>query len=531
MSGGSRVLPSRPSLRYLRLEAKRRLAAGEFPTLHDAHTAIAREHGLPSWAALKQQICAQAQPPGLQPGPEPGPEPGPGQESYALSQLRWVISRFSGADQRGWTAPGEGELREHFDDQLLAVLPAGRLAEAIAKRAAELRTELTVITEAPLEVHVQLSGIRYTAAVGPEPPYRLLGLQGFPLGERITDPRLTTARPSEPSARSVLGAVPAGIAEIAAEAVAELGLPALVLAGGEPGGPPWVLAQGWADLDRAEVVDVGHRFPALGVTAMVTATAVLRLVAQRRVRLDAPANDQLRAVRLDDGTITVRDLLSHTSGVGNPSELYGDSVRDLAALMGPVIACPGPRGEPRPGNGAYAVLGQLIADVTRTPLAQAVTGLVLDPLGMRDSRFPARRADASIGAVTSYGVSAEGSFAAFPAELCIVQAVGGLWSTGADLVRLGTGWSSLLPAALAREAVTMQTKPLPTGQGAGLGWILIDGGDVAVHQGIGFDGAASLHLRVRDNRTHVVLTSRQMTTRSLDERLRNSWTNPQPAER
>jgi CubicO group peptidase (beta-lactamase class C family) len=517
MSGGSRALPSRPSLRYLRLEAKRRLAAGEFPALHHAHAAIAREHGLPSWAALKQQIGPQA------------PPPAPGQESHALSQLRWVISRFSGADQRGWTAPGEGELRDHFDDQVLAVLPPDRLAEVIADRAADLRAELTVIAEAPLEVQVQLSGIRYTAVVGPEPPYRLLGLQGFPLGERITDPRLTTARPSGPSdARRVLGAVPAGIAEIAAEAVAELGLPALVLAGGEPGGPPWVLAQGWADLDRAEVVDVGHRFPALGVTAMVTATAVLRLVAQQRVRLDAPANDLLRAVRLEDDTITVRDLLSHTSGVGNPSELYGDSVRDLPALMGTVIACPGPRGELRPGNGAYAVLGQLIADVTRTPFAQAVTGLVLDPLGMRDSRFPARRADASIGAVTSYAVSAEGSFAEFPAELCIVQAVGGLWSTGADLVRLGTGWSSLLPAALAREAVTMQAGPLDTGQGAGLGWILIDGGDVAVHQGIGFDGAASLHLRVRDNRTHVVLTSRQMTTRSLDERLRLSWTNPQP---
>ena len=46
MSGGSRSLPAQPSLRYLRLEAKRRLAAGEFVTLHDAQSAIAREHGL-----------------------------------------------------------------------------------------------------------------------------------------------------------------------------------------------------------------------------------------------------------------------------------------------------------------------------------------------------------------------------------------------------------------------------------------------------------------------------------------------------
>ena len=47
-----RPLPGQPSLRYLKLEARRRLAADEFTTLHDAQLAIAREHGQPSWTAL-----------------------------------------------------------------------------------------------------------------------------------------------------------------------------------------------------------------------------------------------------------------------------------------------------------------------------------------------------------------------------------------------------------------------------------------------------------------------------------------------
>ncbi len=42
MSDQSRPLPDRPNLRYLKLEAKRRLAAGEFATLHEAQLAIAR---------------------------------------------------------------------------------------------------------------------------------------------------------------------------------------------------------------------------------------------------------------------------------------------------------------------------------------------------------------------------------------------------------------------------------------------------------------------------------------------------------
>ena len=112
----------RPSLRYLRLEAKRRLAAGEFPALHDAQAAIARELGLPNWAALKQ-ACTQ-------------------QDSHALAHLRWMIARSPVPTGRSWTPPGEDELRQHFDDRVLAVLPPGDLVEQIAKMAADLRTEL-----------------------------------------------------------------------------------------------------------------------------------------------------------------------------------------------------------------------------------------------------------------------------------------------------------------------------------------------------------------------------------------------------
>ena len=61
MAAGSRALPDRPNLRYLKLEAKRRHDAGEFATLHEAQLAIAREHGQPSWAALKQAIDGNGQ--------------------------------------------------------------------------------------------------------------------------------------------------------------------------------------------------------------------------------------------------------------------------------------------------------------------------------------------------------------------------------------------------------------------------------------------------------------------------------------
>src|SRR5215472_9129173 len=507
MSGGSRALPARPSLRHLKLEAKRRLAAGEFATLNDAQAAIAREHGLPSWAGLKQACAGD------------GP---------ALAHLRWIVERFSGADGPGWTPPGEDEFREHFDDRFLAAIPAGGLAEAIAGMAADLRAELVVIGQAPLEVQVQLAGQRYVAVADPVPPHRLIGLRGFVLGERITDPRLKPPRPSRTLGQPPAGALLARMGEIAARACAELGLPALLLAGGEPGRPPWAVATGHAnldgaDLDRAEPLQPGHRFPVPGVTALVTATAVLRLAAEGRLELDEPANGRLRSVRLADDAVTVRDLLSHTGGVDSPAELYADSVPELAELMGPVVSCGGPRGTAWPSNGGYCVLGQLIADITAMPYAEAATRLVLEPLGMRDSRFPAQAADIGPGAVTVYTATRDGVLEPFPARVSTMQAIAGLWSTGADLVRLATGWPELLPAALAREALTPQAEPGPGRIRVGLGWLL-DGG-TAAHAGAGLEAVTLLRSRVRDRRTYVVLTSRAVTVEALDDSLRRTWLN------
>src|SRR6266568_147553 len=333
MSGGLRSLPSRPSLRYLKLEAKRRLAAGEFAALHDAQVAIAWEHGLPSWTALKQLICGQPQ-----------------QECRALPQLRWVIARFKDAGEPAWAAPGDDELRQHFDDHLLAAIPAGELVAAITSVAADLREDLVVIGQAPLEARVQIAGLEVFASVEADPPHRLTGLQGYPLGGRITDTRVAAPPPAR-----TLGDVPAEMAGVADGAFAELGLVGLVLAGGGLG-------------------------------------------------LDDPANDHLRTVGLADDTITVRELLGHTAGVDSPTpaELFADTVPDLVTLAGPVIACGGTRGVVRPSNGGYAVLGQLIADVTGSPYADVVTRLVLEPLGMRDSWFPARAADLGPDAVTGY---------------------------------------------------------------------------------------------------------------------------------
>ncbi len=357
MSDQPRAFPGRPNLRFLKLEAKRRLAAGEFGALHGAQLAIAREHDMPSWAALKEFVSAQTS----------GPGP-------ALGQVRWVLSRFAGA--------------------------------------------------------------------------------------------------------------------------------------GDPG---------WADLDRGEALHGGHRFPAYSVTKLITATAVLRLAADGRLGLDDPANQHLRTIRLADGTVTVRELLSHTAGVDSPAGLFGGHVPGLAEVTGPVLACSGPHGTFQYSNGGYAALGQLISDITQRQYAAAAAALVLRPLGMTSSSFPERWPDRD--AVTGYQLAGDGTFGPAGAQVCLIPAAGGLWSTAADLVRFGAGWAGLLPGELAREALRPHADRDPAGAQIGLGWLLHQPKDLCGHAGGGPGAASSLVSRLSDGQTTVALANRLVPIEPVNARL------------
>jgi CubicO group peptidase (beta-lactamase class C family) len=520
MSDQSRSFPDRPSLRFLKLEARRRLAAGEFPNLHDAQLAIAREHGLSSWTALKQFVSESQ--------PDPQEHEGPG-----LGHVRWVVSRFAaagvgaaadagdGRPGQAWTPPGEEELREHFDESFLSRVTPDRLVNSLASpaKARQLRDELTVSLDRPRAVRAQAGGVQIHASVATEPPYRLTGLRMFRVSDSITDTRVS-APPNDNS-----GQVPAAAAAVAEEVFGEFGLPGLALAADGGDSAPWALARGWADLggadlDGAEPLLTGHRFPVYTITMLITAVAVLRLVADGRVDLDRPANDHLRTVRLADDAVTVRNLLIHTDSVDRPTPMWADTARDLVDLTGPVMACSRTRGTFNPGGGGFAALGQMIADVTGSSYPDAAARLVLGPLGMSGSWFPARWPQAGSDAVTGYELADDGSFRPAPREVAAVPAVLGLWTTAGDLVRFGVGWSSLLPPELAREALRTQVRPaqLPVGA-VGLGFFINERLGVAGMAGAHRGGSASLVMRLETGQVYVAMTNRLIPIEPVNGRV------------
>jgi CubicO group peptidase (beta-lactamase class C family) len=493
----SRDHPDRLSLRHSKLEAKRRLAEGEFTTLHDAQLAVAREHGMSSWAALKAHIAAV---------PEHG---------HALAQVRWVFGRYAGADTPGWTAPDRDELSEHVTEAFLTVVPPKTVAAILGGIAPKLREDLVLIDVSLLHLRAKVADLLVKADTEPQAPYRLTSLHVSPGGAPATDVRV-----AQPPAAS-FGPVPEQVPGLVEDSYADLGLVGLTAAGGWDGGPAdevWACSRGWADLEQNVPLGPGDRFPAHGITTLVTSTAVLCLVAEGAVALDDPVNRHLRSLRLADDTVTVRELLSHTGGADNPPTVWAEAVADVADELGPIVSCSGPRGEFVYSHADYAVLGQLIAELTGTSFEHAATRLVLEPLGMADSSFP------TYSPARGYRLARDGSFEPEPPPVFALPSAGGLWSTGPDLVRFGSGWRSLLPRELAEQALCPHAQQYDSAAEIGLGWLLYRSMDFVGHNGGGPGSAASLITRPSTGRTGVVLTNRLVPIEPVNVRLIRSAT-------
>lgn len=98
---------------------------------------------------------------------------------------------------------------------------------------------------------------------------------------------------------------------------AEFGLNGVILLGRD-GRPTFRKAYGIADVATGRAAAVGDRYAIASVSKWLTVTAVLQLVDQGRLALDAPIRTWLPGYRADSGDrVTLRHLLNNTSGIPN----------------------------------------------------------------------------------------------------------------------------------------------------------------------------------------------------------------------
>jgi D-alanyl-D-alanine carboxypeptidase len=139
---------------------------------------------------------------------------------------------------------------------------------------------------------------------------------------------------------------------------------------------------------------IDTRFNVASIGKMFTATAVLRLVEQGRIDLDAPIVRYLPdyPARAVAEQITARQMLSHSSGVANywdaiaekPSQAFVEA-RDYLPLIAdqPLEFTPGERlGY---SNGGFVVLGLIVEALTGETYADHIRRTIFEPLGMSGS--------------------------------------------------------------------------------------------------------------------------------------------------
>ena len=146
-----------------------------------------------------------------------------------------------------------------------------------------------------------------------------------------------------------------------------------------------------------------QRFRVGSVTKTFTATIVLQLVDEGRLRLDSTLEDHVPGVIPRGAEITIRRLLIHTSGLPSyPSADYyswlsGEGTSRASTRPIDTLRFAGSRPlEFEPGsqwgysNTNYVALGLVIEGVTGRSYAEELEARILDPLGLGRTELPTK---------------------------------------------------------------------------------------------------------------------------------------------
>lgn len=207
----------------------------------------------------------------------------------------------------------------------------------------------------------------------------------------------------------------------------------------------WARGYGFADVEEKRPVTEQTLFQAASISKSLNAVAILKLVEQGKLSLDADINQYLKTWHpsADSGKITLAHLLSHTAGLtihGFP----GYDVKDTLPTVEQILSGQKPANtkEVKPAfkagtrmqySGGGTTITQLIlTGAANMPYDQYLQKEVLDPMGMTGSSYAQPpSADKKELLATAYredGKPVEGKYHVYP-EI----AAAGLWTNPTDL--------------------------------------------------------------------------------------------------
>jgi CubicO group peptidase (beta-lactamase class C family) len=253
-------------------------------------------------------------------------------------------------------------------------------------------------------------------------------------------------------------------------------------------------AVGNADLDRKTPMTTDSVFWIASMTKSVSATTIMTLVDEGKLSLDEPASKwlpELGKVKLANGQpparpITLRDLMSHTSGLAFPPRKATDGAHSLKSYTLELVKAPlafEPGSSYEYGFG-ITVAGRIAEIVSGKSFDALMNERIIAPLGMKDTSFhPDDRLRGRFAKTYKTDDDGEGLVRANnpfvtsdAGDRRMTEPSGGLFSTARDMSKF---YQMILDGGLyegkriiSEAAIAEMTHPLPASGKAsyGLGW-------------------------------------------------------------
>jgi D-alanyl-D-alanine carboxypeptidase len=215
------------------------------------------------------------------------------------------------------------------------------------------------------------------------------------LGALLISPALAgQTRPDPASDPDVQGAIRLFSAWMEGQ-IAYRGLPGVAVGVVADQDLVWSTGYGYADVAAKRPMTAETKFRMASHSKLFTATAIMQLREEGKLRLDDPVVKYLPWFRIkpaapDDPPITIEQLLTHRSGMpreaGDHWTTYNFPTEEqLKALMPDREAAYSPEVRWKYSNLAYSVAGMVVEAVSGEPWADYVTRHIYQPLGMTSS--------------------------------------------------------------------------------------------------------------------------------------------------
>jgi CubicO group peptidase (beta-lactamase class C family) len=245
-------------------------------------------------------------------------------------------------------------------------------------------------------------------------------------------------------------------------------------------------AVGMADIKAGRKMEKDALFWIASMTKSVNAAAIMVLVDEGRLSLDAPAAQwlpELGKMKLADGSapekpITLRMLLSHTAGIAFPPRKATDGAISLKSYVASLVRAPlafQPGRSYEYGFGP-TVAGRILEIVSGMKYEDFLRTRLFEPLGMKDTLFHPDQARCAriartykMGEDTHELVPGYNPFVTQDESVThMVEPSGGLFSTAADMGRfyamVAAGGVLDGVRILSEKAIQDMTKQVTTGE-------------------------------------------------------------------